>query len=179
MLFSQEGTRITQKKLEEARKFSKENNLPVFKNLLVPKTKGSWMITKHLAETKRLGKIWDITMAVPAIINGRNAHLEDILHKQIGPIYTDIRELKINDEYKEMDTFKQWFLKQWVDKDNFMSNYKQYNYELIKFEDQRYHHMTYITFICILGILLLSKKMSRYYLLLMIAITYIVIGFEL
>jgi len=78
-----EGTRITQKKLKEAREFSKENNIPIFKNLLVPKTKGSWMIVKHLAETNRLGKIWDITMVVPSIINGRNAHLEEIFFKKI------------------------------------------------------------------------------------------------
>jgi len=40
MLSFVEGTRATPKKITEGQEYSKERNLPVFKNLLVPRTKG-------------------------------------------------------------------------------------------------------------------------------------------
>ena len=174
-----EGTRITDEKLKAAQKFSRENNLPVFNNLQVPKTKGSWMMIKHLAETNRLGKIWDLTMAVPSIINGRGAYIEDVMSKDVGSIYTDIRELKLNDEYKDMETFKTWFLNNWKDKDKFLENYSKMAFNLLDFTDLRYHHIIHITFVSIIGILLLMNNISRYYVLLMVILAYILTIFGL
>jgi hypothetical protein len=174
-----EGTRITDEKLKAAQKFSRENNLPVFNNLQVPKTKGSWMMIKHLAETNRLGKIWDVTMAVPSIIDGRGAYIEDIMSKNVGPIYTDIRELKLNNEYKDMETFKTWFLNNWKDKDDFLENYSKMTFNPIDFSDLRYHHIIHITFVSIIGILLLMNNISRYYVLMMVILAYILTIFGL
>lgn len=174
-----EGTRITKTKLEEGQKFSKENNLPIYKNLLVPKTKGSWTVVKHLAESNKLGKIWDITLAIPSIINGRNAHIEDLFSKKIGPVYTDIRELKINDEYKDMDLFKKWVLKQWEDKDDYLSNYSNFNYNRIEYKDKHYNHIIFITYMTMLGILMLSNKYTLIYVLFFAILSYIIIGFDI
>jgi len=174
-----EGTRITDEKLKAGQQFSRENNLPIFNNLQVPKTKGSWMMIKHLAETKRLGKIWDVTMAVPSIIDGRGAYIEDIMSKNVGPIYTDIRELKLNDEYKDMETFKAWFLNHWKDKDKFLENYSKMAFNLIDFSDLRYPHIIHITFVSILGLLLLMNNISRYYVLLMVLLAYVLTIFGL
>jgi 1-acyl-sn-glycerol-3-phosphate acyltransferase len=179
ILIFPEGTRLTKKKLEEGQQFSIDNNLPVFKNLLVPKTKGLWHLINHLDQTKRLGRVWDITLAIPKFL-GKSAYLSDIVSKPIGPVYGIFRELELpKNEYQDLDKFKNWFLKNWKLKDDFLQNYTKFIYRRVKYEDLKYKHIAITTLVIILGLMLVSNKYGRYYLLISLVLSYILILFKL
>ena len=78
-----------------------------------------------------------------------------------------------------METFKTWFLNNWKDKDYFLENYSKMTFNPIDFSDLRYHHIIHITFVSIIGILLLTNNISRYYVLLMVILAYILTIFGL
>jgi hypothetical protein len=176
ILIFPEGTRLTKEKLLEGHKFSELNNLPIFENLLVPKTKGLWTLISHLSQTKRLGKIWDLTLAIPKFM-GKSAYLTDIIGKKMGPVYGIFRELK-NCQYQNLNEFKSWFIKNWQIKDELLSNYNKFIYNQIEFSDKS-SHILLITLTIILSTIMLTNKYSRGYLLLSFLLAYTLIIFKL
>ena len=128
ILIFPEGTRINNNKLILAQQFSKDSNIPIFNNLLVPKFKGIHTIICTLASKQMLGRIWDITLIAPKYI--RNSFdISDIMGTSFGPIYADIRELTLEDDFQNLDTFKLWFIKNWQIKDSIFDNYKEKSFE--------------------------------------------------
>lgn len=173
-----EGTRLTKSKLEEGQKFSLDNGLPVFNNLLVPKTKGLWFLVNHLEQTKRLGKIWDLTLAIPKFI-GKSAYVSDIVGKPIGPVYGIVRNIELpQNEYQDLDKFKNWFLQMWKIKDEFIRSYKNFIYQKIEWNNN-YKHFGLIIFVGLITGLLLTNKYGRYYLLASFVLSYLLILFKL
>ena len=60
----------------------------------------------------------------------------------MGNTYCNINTYKINDKcFNNYDNFKKWFLIVWDKKEDFLNNYKIYEYELKKF---RIKSSTYI-----------------------------------
>ena len=59
---------LIEQKLKEGNEFSKKNNLPIYENLMVPKSKGLWFIIKHLKKLNKLGRIWDATIILSKFI---------------------------------------------------------------------------------------------------------------
>lgn len=100
-----EGRIITKEKLEKDQEYSKENNIPVFNNLLVPKTKGLFLIIEYLTHLKRFGTLWDIT-----------------LHNNMNDYYIDINKIDI--QYNNYNEFKSEFYKKWENKDKLLNNIK-------------------------------------------------------
>ena len=174
ILIFPEGTRLTSEKLIAAQKFSKENNLPIFNNLQVPKTKGLWSIVSHLKKTNRLGKIWDITLVMPQYIR-KSAYITDILGKPIGSVYGIIRHVKLPDDVYDLDIFRKWLLEIWQEKDNFIQTYKNFKYDKLNLDMTNNSHVIEILFICFIMTILLSRKYGRAYLIIMIVISYILI----
>lgn len=174
-----EGTRLTNKKLEEGHKFSIDNNLHVFKNLLVPKTKGLWYLINHLDQNNKMGRLWDLTLAIPNFLD-KSIYLTDIITKPIGPVYGIFRELELDkNKYQDLEKFKTWFLKKWKLKDDFLQNYKSFVYEKIIWNDIKIKHLVIVIFITIIGWLTLTNKYGRYYLLISFILAYILIIFKL
>ena len=169
-----EGTRLTSKNLEEGQNFSKLNNLPIYDNLLVPKSKGLWFIINHLNKTNRLGRIWDLTLAIPKFL-GKSAYFKDIIGKQVGPIYGMMKELKINFDTQDPELFKSWLLEKWKNKDDFLNNYNKYIYKKLEFDDPKYRHIAVIALVCLIFSLLLGVKYGRYYLIISFVLSYILI----
>ena len=157
-----EGTRFTLEKLKEAQRFSLENNLPKYNNLLVPKSKGLWFIVNQLAKKNRLGRIWDMTLVLPKFL-GKESYLSDIVGKEIGNVYCDIRELKLPENFEDNNIFKNWLHENWKIKDKYIEHYNKYQYEKITFNDMRYNHLIFITFIIFFATILLYNKYGRYY----------------
>jgi 1-acyl-sn-glycerol-3-phosphate acyltransferase len=178
ILIFPEGTRLTQKKLKEGQEFSKKNNIEVYNNLLVPKTKGLWFIINHLKNSRRLGRVWDVTLVIPKYM-GKSAYLTDIFGKSIGPVYMDIRQLNLPKSTQDLEKFKNWFLKNWKIKDDFIQFYKNNLYQKLEIKDRKYNQMALLTLISILAILLLSNKYGRYYLALSLVLSYTLILFKL
>jgi len=171
-----EGTRSTPKKLEEGQKFSSLNNLPVYDNLLVPKSKGLHFLVNHLNKTNKLGRIWDLTLAIPKFL-GKSAYVNDVFGKPLGPVYGMIKELKIDFDIQDSELFKSWLLEKWKIKDEFLKNYKKYIYKKLEFNDPKYRHIALIVLISLIFSLLISFKYGRYYLILSFVISYILIIF--
>lgn len=175
IIFFPEGTRLTKQKLEEGQKFSKSNNLPIYDNLLVPKSKGLWFLVNHLNQTNKLGRIWDITLAIPKFL-GKSAHVNDVIGKPIGPVYGMMKELKIDFDTQNPELFKSWLLEKWKIKDDFLNNYNKYIYKKLEF-DPKYRHIAIIALVCLIFSLFLGFKYGRYYLILSFVISYILIKF--
>jgi 1-acyl-sn-glycerol-3-phosphate acyltransferase len=178
-----EGTRLTKQKLEEGQKFSRLNNIPVYDNLLVPKAKGLWFLINHLKKTKKLGRVWDITLTIPKFL-GKSAYVSDVLGKPIGPIYVAMRELaeltKLNDlDCENLEIFKSCLFKTWKMKDDFIKNYKSYVYKKIVWDDLKYRHIALISLVGLIFSLCLCNKYGRYYLILSFVLSYILIIFKL
>lgn len=174
-----EGTRLTNKKLEEGHKFSIDNNLPVFKNLLVPKTKGLWYLINHLDQINKMGRLWDLTLAIPNFLD-ESVYLTDIITKPIGPVYGIFRELELEkNKYQDLEKFKIWFFKKWKLKDDFLQNYKSFIYKKIIWDDIKIKHLVIVILITIIGYLTLTNKYGRYYLLISVILAYMLVIFKL
>ena len=173
-----EGTRLNKEKLVDGQNFSRSNNIPVYDNLLVPKTKGLWFLINHLNKTNRLGRVWDITLAIPKFL-GSAAYVNDVLGKSIGPVYGIIRELKLDFDYQDLELFKTWLFKTWKMKDDFLKHYTKFVYNKIEWDDIKYKHLALVSLICLLFSLCLGNKYGRYYLLVSFVLAYILIIFKL
>ena len=174
ILIFPEGTRLTSEKIVEAQKFSKENNLPIFNNLQVPKTKGLWTIVSHLKKTNRLGKIWDITLVMPQYIR-KSAYMRDLLGKPFGPVYGIIRHVELPNNMYDLDIFRKWLLEIWQEKDNFIETYDNFKYDKLDLSKTNNSHVIEILFMCFIMSILLFKKYGRIYLIFMVVIAYILI----
>jgi 1-acyl-sn-glycerol-3-phosphate acyltransferase len=171
-----EGTRFNEIKLKEAQKFSMSTNIPIFNNLLVPKTKGLYHIINHLDKTNKLGRIWDLTLAIPKFLK-KSAYITDIIGQPINSVYGIFRELEKN-KYQDLDNFKTWFFEKWKTKDDFLQNYKNFIYEKITQNNYNFMHIVIIILVILLGCLTLTNKYGRYYLLLSFILSYLLIIFK-
>jgi 1-acyl-sn-glycerol-3-phosphate acyltransferase len=172
-----EGTRYTKEKFEIAQEFSKSKGIPIYDHLLVPKARGLWFLINSFKKANKLGRVWDITLTVPSML-GKSAYVKDLIGKPIGPVYGTIKELKLDVNYEDLETFKTWLFKNWVIKDNFMKHYKKFVYKKLYFDKTKYKHLAIIVLVCLIFSLLLGKKYGRYYLLISLVTAYMLIIFK-
>jgi len=179
ILIFPEGTRLTEKKLREGQDFSKKNNLPVFDNLMVPKSKGLWFITNHLAQTNKLGRIWDVTLIFPQFLK-KSIGYADIFGKSIGNINTIWREVKLPENFKDQDNFKKWLMNTWITKDSLMEHHNNIIFNEIYPDTNIKTSTKLLTIIIIIALIgLLFNKYSRYYMLGSLLLSYVLIIFKL
>lgn len=123
------GTRFTKKKHKKAVEFSKKNNIPIYNNLLVPRTKGLWKLINYLSKKDRLANIYDFTLVIPKYLK-KELFLEEILESNLGDTYAIIKNIKKPDQkyLDDMIKFKKWIFKFWKEKDNLVNNITKYKY---------------------------------------------------
>lgn len=173
-----EGTRLNETKLKEGQQFSTSTNIPIFNNLLVPKTKGLYYIINHLDKTNKLGRIWDLTLAIPKFLK-KSAYITDIIGQPIKSVYGIFRELELEkNKYQDLDNFKTWFFEKWKIKDDFLQNYKKFIYEKINQDNYNFIHIAIVILVILLGCFTLTNKYGRYYLLLSFVLSYFLIVFK-
>ena len=165
-----EGTRFDPNKHIDAVQFSKDNSLPIYNNLLVPKSKGLWTICNKLIQRNKLGFINDTTIVIENFKN-RNAYFSDLIKNPLGNIYIQNRQLYFDNKETSYEDFKKWLLNIWVDKDLIIDNYKNINYQKSLFNID-YQDLLLFIFIFLFGF---TQKYSRYYLLVSIIISYLFI----
>ena len=170
-----EGTRMMESRLLIAQKFSKDNNIHKYENVLVPKIKGIWTMINHLTKTNRLGNVWDISVIIPKYLR-KKAELVDLIKKNIGNIFIHMRTVSIKANYN-YDEFKENFYNFWKEKDDLITNYKSSHYNEIDFNDKKTYILNNIILLTFLlfGIYLLTKKSGRYYLLISFILSYVFI----
>ena len=165
-----EGTRINDKNLKEGQEFSKNNNLPIYDDLLVPRTKGLELITSYLKSKNTLGRIWDTTFIYQN--NKKFSFFNNI--SKTGNIYLIAREVFINNEIP----FKNWLINIWSQKQNIIHNYNNYEYDEFKPENKGSNWMV-IFFTIIFFIMLLDNSYGRIFLLISFIVTYLFVIFKL
>ena len=148
-----EGARITAEKQLQGQKYSRENNLPIFNNLLVPRTKGFELICNELINNNKLGNIWDLTFI-------RNKNL-----------FVYCRKINYDKNVKQL------LINLWVTKDKFIDNYKQYLYKEIDFtfNSTNIINLTIILFMAILMFNFIHNRNTQLYLLISFIISYVLI----
>ena len=179
ILIFPEGTRLTEKKLKEAQDFSKSNNLPVFENLMVPKAKGLWFIVNKLAESNKLGKIWDVTIILQEYLK-KSIGMSDIFGKKLGDINGIWRQVHLNRNYQDYEEFKKWLIEIWVTKDSFMKHHDKIIFKEINpmASIKNIDKITLIILFTLLLVIILNKY-GRYYLLGSFILSYLLIVFKL
>ena len=113
-----EGTRFTPEKFADAQKYSKDNNLPIFKNTLFPKMKGLYTVSNILKKNGVLGNIIDFTIQIENFKNTK-CYMDKIMTKKLGNTFSIINTYNIPENVlASYDIFKKWFLnKIWIKKD--------------------------------------------------------------
>ncbi len=166
-----EGTRFDKPKLIAAQKFSLDSNIPIYNNLLVPKVKGLWVIYDYLKINNKFGTMYDITIISQKYL-GKKAYFKKILKKPIDNVFIINRKLTINEN--NYDKFKLWLFNEWKNKDDLIKKYKNINFQKMDFNKYKNSNILKIFFI-ILFIYLLTFKYVRYYLLIILIISYIIL----
>jgi len=117
-----EGTRFTPEKRVIAQKYSRDNNLPIFKNTLFPKMKGMWLICNILTNENRMGNIIDLTLMVENYKH-QKIYTKQLLSKKLGNTLCVINNYTTPAGIiQDYDIFKKWFLDIWKIKDNILVN---------------------------------------------------------
>lgn len=176
ILIFPEGTRLTQTKLIEAQNYSKNNSIPVYQNMLVPKTKGLWSIINHLKNINKLGNIWDSTLIIPKFI-GKSVYISDIIGQSLGNVYCVFKKINIPNDLNidYFDDFKLWFIDYWKQKDELFNNFNKLIYNKINLNEQTDKHFNIILLLCLFLSSLLFYKNTRYYLFLSFIVSYYLI----
>ena len=179
ILIFPEGTRLTEKKLKEGQEYSKSNNLPVFENLMVPKSKGLWFIVNHLNQSNKLGRIWDTTLIFPNYIQ-KSINASDIFGKSIGDVKTVWREIELDENFHQQEGFKNWLINLWITKDSLIKYHDKIIFNQVNPNDKMKTSTKLLTIIIILLITwLIFNKYGRYYLLVSLILSYVLIIFKL
>lgn len=173
-----EGTRFTPEKYQKAIKYSKDNNLPIFKNTLYPKMKGLHNIINELKSKNKLGNLIDFTVSIDNIM-GKKAYMPFILQKDMGDTKVVINTYTIpNDNSLEnYENFKKWFLNIWKIKDLNLDKVNSYNYKRLPIKSTFSYDILYIISIILLIYLFifLNKETNYLFLIYSIILCYIII----
>ncbi len=179
ILIFPEGTRLTETKLKEGQEFSKKNSLPVFSNLMVPKSKGLWFIINHLAQTNKLGKIWDISLIFPKYLK-KSIGFTNILAEPIGDVNVIWRHVELTKNYSNQNEFKAWLINLWITKDSLIKHYDKIIYkEIFPHTKAKTSTKLLTIIISVLIIGLLLNKYGRNYMLVSLLLSYVLIIFRL
>jgi len=166
-----EGTRFDPTKHKEGQQFSMDNNLPIYDNLLVPKSKGLMTICNFLKNSDKLGKIIDVSFILPNFL-GKTAFMSDLLKKDMGNVYLILRDL----HYQNGD-FKEWLLTEWKIKDTMITNYRDFIYQKLEYRMNPMILLISLLFVALTTNKLYTSKYFRYCMLTSVILTYIVTYF--
>ena len=164
-----EGTRFSLDKLKEGQEFSKNNNYPIYDNLLVPKSKGLLTIINYLKKINKFGKIYDLSIIYEKFHKSESTNIK--LLEDIDNIYLIMRELEL--DFDSEDNFKTWLLNIWKDKDILFNYYKEVNYTKLLFKHDKILLSLNILIFITITYQLYDNIYFRYYLLASLIIGYI------
>ncbi len=169
-----EGTRYTPEKFQESQTYSKQNNLPVFENLLYPKMKGLYIVSNILNKNGNLGKILDFTIQVEHLKN-QKAYIDVLLTKKFGTSFGIVNTYDIpNTVVDNYDIFKKWFVSTiWQKKDLLLENIQnteEHNYKELIPKIKNYQY--FIIIVCITLFFYLSTRMNYLFIPISLAISY-------
>jgi 1-acyl-sn-glycerol-3-phosphate acyltransferase len=127
-----EATRFTPRKYEETKIWCKENDKPVPKHLLYPRTKGFVTTVQHLRKSKHVTAVYDISIAY----SHHNKFLEaptiweslscgDLSGKRGYKFHVDVRRIPIVDLPESDAELAKWLETRWIAKGEFLEEKRE------------------------------------------------------
>ena len=136
-----EGTRMNEDNFKKSHEYCEKNQLKKYNNLLYPKMKGLDIIINELNNSNKLGNLIDISFRLKDSLKFKTGYLDFIKHN-VGNVYCNINSYKINKLcINNYDNLKNWILMIWDKKEEYINEYNNYEYKLIK---NKYRTSTYI-----------------------------------
>ncbi|XP_066950351.1 1-acyl-sn-glycerol-3-phosphate acyltransferase epsilon-like isoform X2 [Macrobrachium rosenbergii] len=124
-----EGTRYYPghpKVIEKSEQYARDNNLQVLKHHLVPKTRGTWLVTEHLHE--KIDAIYDVSAFYEGSVNeegirGNAPQLIGMLMGKCKKIHIHIRRIPMSEVPKEEEQLRVWLHNLYIEKDALAENF--------------------------------------------------------
>ncbi|KAG4030233.1 hypothetical protein MFRU_013g02490 [Monilinia fructicola] len=127
-----EATRYTPKKYEETKTWCKENNRPIPKHLLYPRTKGFVTTVQHLRKAKHVKAVYDMTIAyskhnkwheAPTIWESLSCG--DLSGKRGYKFHVEVKRFPL-DELPESDAgLAKWLETRWIEKGEYLEEKRE------------------------------------------------------
>jgi len=115
-----EGTRIKPDKLIESQKYCKENNLPIYQNVLHPRPTGVVVTLQELRNV--LTYVYDITLGYPIKPSPSCCFFPGEGIK----IHMHVKKISINDVPEDEEGIKEWLNELWCEKDKLMAYFNEH-----------------------------------------------------
>lgn len=124
-----EGTRYypaQPKIIEKSEQYARDNNIEVLKHHLVPKVKGTWLVTEHLHD--KIDALYDVSVFYEGSmsedgIRGNAPQLIGMLMGKCKKIHIHIRRIPMSEVPKEEEALKSWLHNLYVEKDKLAENF--------------------------------------------------------
>ena len=118
LLIFPEGTRYSQEKLLKSNQYSEKNGYPKYNNLLLPKTKGSYLIFKSMLEHNNIDAIYDLTINFDGIEKCKKHNTSKLIFKNnIKSVHIHSRRISVDKIPKDEDGFRRWMHQLYIGKD--------------------------------------------------------------
>lgn len=122
ILIFPEGTRFCPKKLYKCNEYSLKNNYPLYENVLLPKSKGTYNILIELLKQGKLNGFYDLTINFEGIDKNKAHTTKDLIMKDdIKSVHFHINKIDINTIPTNDNNFKIWLQNLFVKKDNLLN----------------------------------------------------------
>jgi len=143
-LFSHpEGRRINKKNLEESHNFSKERNLPIMNNVLIPRVKGFSTSILELRHTAQV--VYDLTVGY----SEKSTLYSSVLGGKPYSVHVHVRRFEMSSLPKTEEEINTWLYDRYAEKDKLLDYFKKHG----EFEDKRvttpptdYTRLIYVVF---------------------------------
>jgi len=169
LLIFPEGTRYSQEKLEKSNEYSRKNCYPEYRNLLLPKTKGSYLIFKSMMENKTVDSVYDLTINFEGIDKGKKHDALSLIFKNdIKSIHIHARRIPVSQIPLDETMFRQWMHQLYLGKDILLETPVErwkYVYPHMIINKKKNKIIFFLTLFACIGLIytLWKSKSFRYY----------------
>ncbi|XP_047315800.1 probable 1-acyl-sn-glycerol-3-phosphate acyltransferase 5 isoform X2 [Impatiens glandulifera] len=139
-----EGTDFTEQKCIRSQKYAAENGLPVFKNVLLPKTKGFLACLEELSFS--LDAVYDLTIGYK---NRCPSFLDNAFGVEPAEVHIHVRRIPVNEIPISEDDTGSWLVNTFSLKDRMLTDFYSQGYFS---HDAKEHHLSTAT--CLLNCLI-------------------------
>lgn len=124
-----EGTRYypgTPKVIQNSEQYARDHNLQVLKHHLVPKVKGTWLVTKHLHE--KFDALYDVSVFYEGTVDqagvrGNAPQLIEFLMGRCKKVHIHIRRIPMSEVPQEEDSLRSWLHDLYAEKDKLAEDF--------------------------------------------------------
>lgn len=117
-----EGTRLSPEKIEKSIAWSKKNDLPLYENVLAPRTKGLFATLDGISTV--IDAVYDITIGYDE--GGRIPDMNDLLLWNSGRhVHLHVRRFDVKSIPTDQESREKWINTVWQQKDKLMADFKK------------------------------------------------------